>query len=164
MHACFCTSRHPGSRHPHHQGHTERWGLQSTAVVVQGRNKAGFSPFTEELFHYFCFLQDVFSNEFIFVPGKSFQVVVSPFSSGRRSERGLALSGFDELLIGGFIKQDFQEACLLLKKCGAVHVTQQEVMVSETGREVLDFLQTLLQPFINSYQVFLKSNHRTKPL
>lgn len=37
--------------------------------------------FTEELFDYFVFLQDVFSNEFIFVPGKSPQVVVSPFFS-----------------------------------------------------------------------------------
>uniref|UniRef100_H3DFV6 Glyceronephosphate O-acyltransferase n=2 Tax=Tetraodon nigroviridis TaxID=99883 RepID=H3DFV6_TETNG len=78
----------------------------------------------EELFNYFCFLQDVFSNEFVFVPGKSFQ--------------------------------DFKEACYLLKKCGAVLVTQQEVKVSDTGREVLDFLRALLQPFIASYQVVFR--------
>lgn len=57
------------------------------------------------------------------------------------------------LLIDGFDKQDFEEACFLLRKCGAVHVTQQAVSVSEAGREVLDFLQALLQPFISSYQV-----------
>ncbi|XP_056872633.1 dihydroxyacetone phosphate acyltransferase [Takifugu flavidus] len=78
----------------------------------------------EELFNYFFFLQDVFSNEFIFVPGKS--------------------------------SQDFNEACYLLKKCGAVHITQQEVNVSDRGQEVLDFLQALLQPFINSYQVVFR--------
>lgn len=61
----------------------------------------------------------------------------------------------DELLIDAFDKQDFKEACYLLKKCGAVLVTQQEVKVSDTGREVLDFLRALLQPFIASYQVIL---------
>lgn len=70
-------------------------------------------------------------------------------------ERIRAVKGLDELLTEGFDKQDFKEACFLLKKCGAVHITQQEVNVSDTGREVLDFLQTLLQPFINSYQVIL---------
>lgn len=66
-----------------------------------------------------------------------------------------AVKGLDELPIDGFDKQDFKEACSLLRKCGAVHVTQQAVSVSETGREVLEFLQTLLQPFISSYQVIL---------
>lgn len=65
-----------------------------------------------------------------------------------------AIKGLDELLIDGFDEQDFKEACFLLKKCGVVHVTQQEVTISETGREVLDFLRALLQPFITSYQVF----------
>lgn len=49
-----------------------------------GINMSFFLPFTEELFSYFCFLQDVFSDEFIFVPGKSFQVIVSPFFSARQ--------------------------------------------------------------------------------
>uniref|UniRef100_A0A8C4F1P6 Glyceronephosphate O-acyltransferase 2 n=1 Tax=Dicentrarchus labrax TaxID=13489 RepID=A0A8C4F1P6_DICLA len=74
----------------------------------------------DELFSFFCFLQDVFSNEFIFIPGKS--------------------------------PQDFEEACVLLKKCGAVNFSQQEVMVLDAGSEVLSFLQALLQPFIDSYQ------------
>ncbi|XP_042359374.1 dihydroxyacetone phosphate acyltransferase [Plectropomus leopardus] len=78
----------------------------------------------DELSAFFCFLQDVFSHEFIFIPGKS--------------------------------SQDFEEACFLLKKCGAVHVTQQEVTVSDAGLEVLSFLQALLQPFIDSYQVMFR--------
>lgn len=59
------------------------------------------------------------------------------------------------LLVSAFITQDFEEACFLLKKCGAVHVSQQEVTASAAGLEVLSFLQGLLQPFIDSYQVLL---------
>ncbi|KAM6906234.1 dihydroxyacetone phosphate acyltransferase [Lycodopsis pacificus] len=78
----------------------------------------------DELFAFFCFLRDVFSNEFIFVPGKS--------------------------------SQDFEEACVLLRKCGAVHISGQEVTVSDAGLEVLSFLQALLQPFVDSYQVMFR--------
>ncbi|XP_059212930.1 dihydroxyacetone phosphate acyltransferase [Centropristis striata] len=78
----------------------------------------------DELFDFFCFLRDVFSNEFIFIPGKS--------------------------------SQDFEEACFLLKKCGAAHMSEQEVKVSDTGLEVFSFLQALLQPFIDSYQVVFR--------
>lgn len=53
------------------------------------------------------------------------------------------------------MNQDFEEACFLLKKCGAVDISQQEVAVSDAGPEVLSFLRTLLQPFIDSYQVIL---------
>nr|XP_046228564.1 dihydroxyacetone phosphate acyltransferase [Scatophagus argus] len=78
----------------------------------------------DELFAFFCFLTEVLSNEFIFIPGKS--------------------------------SQDFEEACCLLKKCGAVCVSQQEVTVSDAGPEVLSFLRALLQPFIESYQVMFR--------
>ncbi|KAM9339219.1 dihydroxyacetone phosphate acyltransferase [Symphorus nematophorus] len=78
----------------------------------------------EELFTFFCFLQDVLANEFIFIPGKS--------------------------------SQDFEEASFFLKKCGAVHISQEEVTVSDAGLEVLSFLQALLQPFIDSYQVVFR--------
>ncbi|XP_033999769.1 dihydroxyacetone phosphate acyltransferase isoform X2 [Trematomus bernacchii] len=78
----------------------------------------------DELLAFFCFLRDVFSNEFIVIPGNS--------------------------------SQDFEEACSLLKKCGAVHVSEQEVTVSDAGLEVLSFLQALLQPFIDSYQVIFR--------
>uniref|UniRef100_A0A1A7WZS9 Uncharacterized protein n=1 Tax=Iconisemion striatum TaxID=60296 RepID=A0A1A7WZS9_9TELE len=78
----------------------------------------------DELLAYFCFLRDVFSNEFIFIPGRS--------------------------------SQDFEEACYLLKKCKAAHISQQEVTVSDSGLEVLSFLQELLKPFMNSYQLMFR--------
>uniref|UniRef100_A0A3P8SCX7 Si:ch73-21k16.5 n=1 Tax=Amphiprion percula TaxID=161767 RepID=A0A3P8SCX7_AMPPE len=78
----------------------------------------------KQLLGFFCFLQDVFSHEFIFVPGRS--------------------------------TQDFEEACFYLKKCGAVNIDDQEVTVPDSGLEVLSFLQKLLQPFIDSYQVVFR--------
>ncbi|XP_071335118.1 dihydroxyacetone phosphate acyltransferase [Trachinotus anak] len=78
----------------------------------------------DKLFTFFCFLQELFSYEFIFIPDK--------------------------------FSQDFEEACFLLKKCGAVHISQQEVTLSDTGLETLSFLQALLQPFIDSYQVMFR--------
>ncbi|XP_040919744.1 dihydroxyacetone phosphate acyltransferase [Toxotes jaculatrix] len=78
----------------------------------------------DELFSFFCFLQDLFSHEFIFIPDK--------------------------------LTEDFEEACFLLKKCGAVHISPQEVTLSDMGLEVLSFLQALLQPFIDSYQVMFR--------
>ncbi|XP_047430409.1 dihydroxyacetone phosphate acyltransferase isoform X2 [Mugil cephalus] len=78
----------------------------------------------DELFSFFCFLQDVFSSEFVFIPDGS--------------------------------SQDFEEACFLLKKCGAIHMSPQEVSVSDAGVEVLTFLQELLQPFVDSYQLMFR--------
>ncbi|XP_070843394.1 dihydroxyacetone phosphate acyltransferase [Chaetodon trifascialis] len=78
----------------------------------------------DELFTFFCFLQDIFSNEFIFIPGRS--------------------------------SQDFEDACSLLKKCEAVHISPQEVTVSDAGPEVLSFLRGLIQPFIDSYQLMFR--------
>ncbi|KAM4632971.1 dihydroxyacetone phosphate acyltransferase [Polymixia lowei] len=75
----------------------------------------------DELLAFFTFLQDIFSNEFVFIPGRS--------------------------------SQDFEEACSLLKKCGAVQTSQQEVTESEAGLQTTSFLRALLQPFIDSYQV-----------
>ncbi|XP_035534112.1 dihydroxyacetone phosphate acyltransferase [Morone saxatilis] len=95
-----------------------RPAMLATAIRVTESTQRG------ELFSFFCFLQDVFSNEFIFIPGKS--------------------------------PQDFEEACVLLKKCGAVNFSQQEVTVLDAGSEVLSFLQALLQPFIDSYQVMFR--------
>ncbi|RVE56045.1 hypothetical protein OJAV_G00232120 [Oryzias javanicus] len=82
------------------------------------------STHRDELLPFFSFLQDVFSYEFLFIPGESLQ--------------------------------DFEEACRLLKKCGAVHVNQQEVTAAQGGMEVLSFLQDLLKPFIDSYQLMFR--------
>ncbi|XP_033846661.1 dihydroxyacetone phosphate acyltransferase [Periophthalmus magnuspinnatus] len=77
----------------------------------------------DELFTFFCFLKEILSNEFIFVPGKS--------------------------------TQDFEEACFLMKDCGAILFSPEEVTVTEAGQEVVSFLCAFIQPFIRSYQVML---------
>ncbi|XP_055005422.1 dihydroxyacetone phosphate acyltransferase-like [Boleophthalmus pectinirostris] len=59
------------------------------------------------------------------------------------------------IFVPGKSTQDFEEACLLMKDCGAVHVKPEKVTVTEAGHEVLSFLCALLQPFIRSYQVML---------
>ncbi|KAG7508269.1 dihydroxyacetone phosphate acyltransferase-like [Solea senegalensis] len=95
-----------------------RPALLTTALDVTN------STHKDELFAFFSFLQDLFSSEFIFIPGK--------------------------------LSEDFEEACSLLKKCGAVHIDQQEVTLSHMGRETLSFLKALIQPFIDSYQMMFR--------
>ncbi|KAM9550974.1 dihydroxyacetone phosphate acyltransferase isoform 5-T5 [Salvelinus alpinus] len=75
----------------------------------------------EDIYSYFRFLLDLFSNDFIFITGRS--------------------------------SQDFEEACSLLRKCGAVQTSQQEVTSPEEGQSTTSFLRALLQPFIDAYQV-----------
>uniref|UniRef100_A0A4W6F061 Glyceronephosphate O-acyltransferase n=1 Tax=Lates calcarifer TaxID=8187 RepID=A0A4W6F061_LATCA len=50
---------------------------------------------------------------------------------------------------------DFEEACYLLVKTGALQVTQQEVLVTERGHRTLVFLTSMLDPFLQGYQVSL---------
>ncbi|KAM4522212.1 dihydroxyacetone phosphate acyltransferase isoform 2-T2 [Odontesthes bonariensis] len=95
-----------------------RPALLATAIRITKSTQKG------ELLPFFCFLRDVFSNEFIFIPGRS--------------------------------SQDFEEACCLLKKCGAVHIDREELTVLDTGLEVLSHLQELLKPFIDSYQLMFR--------
>lgn len=52
--------------------------------------------------------------------------------------------------------QDFEEACVLLQRRGVLHLSQQEVAMSDSGCEVLTFLQKLLRPFMDSYQVMFR--------
>lgn len=59
------------------------------------------------------------------------------------------------VFVPGKSSEDFEEACSLLKACGAVRISPDEVTVTEAGHEVLSFLRALLQPFIQSYQVTL---------
>ncbi|XP_038128284.1 dihydroxyacetone phosphate acyltransferase [Cyprinodon tularosa] len=63
---------------------------------------------------------------------------------------------YEFIFIPGRSTQDFEEACSLLEKCKAVHVSEWEVTVSDTGLEVLSFLQELLTPFIDSYQLMFR--------
>ncbi|KAJ8270015.1 hypothetical protein GJAV_G00109340 [Gymnothorax javanicus] len=78
----------------------------------------------DEVFRFFLFLLDVFSNEFIFIPG------------GREA--------------------DFEEACVLLKKCGAVQITDDDITVTEAGHATTSFLTAILWPFIEAYQIILR--------
>lgn len=56
------------------------------------------------------------------------------------------------VLLTGFV-QDFEEACYLLGKTGALQVTQHEVLVTERGHRTLTFLASMLDPFLQGYQV-----------
>lgn len=49
--------------------------------------------------------------------------------------------------------QDFEEACYLLLKTGALQVSAHELLVTEKGRRTLHFLSSLLDPFLQGYQV-----------
>lgn len=57
------------------------------------------------------------------------------------------------ILCPGATVQDFEEACYLLEKTGALQVTQQEVLVTESGHRTLAFLTSMLDPFLQGYQV-----------
>ncbi|XP_018535009.1 dihydroxyacetone phosphate acyltransferase [Lates calcarifer] len=57
------------------------------------------------------------------------------------------------ILCPGATVQDFEEACYLLVKTGALQVTQQEVLVTERGHRTLVFLTSMLDPFLQGYQV-----------
>nr|XP_057927233.1 dihydroxyacetone phosphate acyltransferase isoform X2 [Doryrhamphus excisus] len=60
------------------------------------------------------------------------------------------------ILCPGATVQDFEEACYLLEKTGALQVTQQEVLVTEGGQRTLGFLTGALGPFLQGYQVLCR--------
>ena len=51
------------------------------------------------------------------------------------------------------VNQDFEEACSLLGKAGVIQCCQEEISVTDAGQQTMTFLKTLLQPFMDSYQV-----------
>ncbi|XP_076872576.1 dihydroxyacetone phosphate acyltransferase [Brachyhypopomus gauderio] len=57
------------------------------------------------------------------------------------------------ILCPGAAVQDFEEACYLLEKCGAVQDLQQDIVMSQSGHTVLTFLCSVLDPFLQGYQV-----------
>ncbi|XP_017286889.1 dihydroxyacetone phosphate acyltransferase isoform X2 [Kryptolebias marmoratus] len=57
------------------------------------------------------------------------------------------------ILSPGAAVQDFEEACYLLVKSGALQINQQEVLVTETGQKTLTFLTSSLDPFLQGYQM-----------
>lgn len=57
------------------------------------------------------------------------------------------------ILCPGASVQDFEEACCLLTRCGAVQASQQDVVMSSSGENTLDFLCSIMEPFLQGYQV-----------
>lgn len=49
--------------------------------------------------------------------------------------------------------QDFEEGCYLLCKSEAIQVMTRDILVTEKGNTVLEFLIGLFKPFVDSYQV-----------
>lgn len=57
------------------------------------------------------------------------------------------------ILCPGATVQDFEEACFLLLKTGALQLNQQEILVTHRGHTTMGFLSRMLLPFIQGYQV-----------
>ncbi|XP_037100114.1 dihydroxyacetone phosphate acyltransferase [Syngnathus acus] len=57
------------------------------------------------------------------------------------------------ILCDGATVQDFDEACYLLEKTGALQVSQHDVEVTKRGQRTLDFLTGVLEPFLQGYLV-----------
>ncbi|XP_014894223.1 dihydroxyacetone phosphate acyltransferase isoform X1 [Poecilia latipinna] len=49
--------------------------------------------------------------------------------------------------------QDFEEACYLLVKSAVLQIHQQEVLVTDSGHRTLAFLTSILDPFVQGYQM-----------
>uniref|UniRef100_A0A8B9JJC1 Glyceronephosphate O-acyltransferase n=1 Tax=Astyanax mexicanus TaxID=7994 RepID=A0A8B9JJC1_ASTMX len=62
------------------------------------------------------------------------------------------------ILCPGAAVQDFEEACFLLGKCGAIQELQQDIVTCQSGQTTLAFLCSVLDPFLQGYQVILYIN------
>ncbi|XP_028623567.1 dihydroxyacetone phosphate acyltransferase [Grammomys surdaster] len=78
----------------------------------------------EDVFSCFSFLRNVFSDEFIFLPGNTLR--------------------------------DFEEGCYLLCKTEAMQMTGKDIILTDKGNAVLQFLTGLFKPFVESYQLLSK--------
>ncbi|XP_053499455.1 dihydroxyacetone phosphate acyltransferase [Ictalurus furcatus] len=95
----------------------------------------------------------------VFVRPALLAVAMQTANSNRRDElynsfnilRNIFSNEF--ILCPGASVQDFEEACCLLVKCGAVQELKQEVVMSSSGQTTLSFLCSLLEPFLHGYQV-----------
>lgn len=93
-------------------------------------------------------------------------------SSNQKQEVFNAFSFLRNMLSNEFILspgatvQDFEEACYLLGKTGALQVTQHEVLVAERGHRTLTFLTSMLDPFLQGYQMVCRflCEEATEPL
>uniref|UniRef100_A0A671QQU7 Dihydroxyacetone phosphate acyltransferase-like n=1 Tax=Sinocyclocheilus anshuiensis TaxID=1608454 RepID=A0A671QQU7_9TELE len=57
------------------------------------------------------------------------------------------------ILCPGDSVQDFEEACYLLMKRGVLQVSEHEIVMSASGHSTLAFLSSVLDPFLQGYQV-----------
>lgn len=57
------------------------------------------------------------------------------------------------ILCPGDSVQDFEEACYLLAKRGALEVSEHEIVMSASGHSTFMFLCAVLEPFMQGYQV-----------
>ncbi|XP_030637450.1 dihydroxyacetone phosphate acyltransferase [Chanos chanos] len=53
-------------------------------------------------------------------------------------------------------EQDFDQACALLQRSGAVCADEHSLNVTEEGQTTLHFLQTMLEPFIQTYKMVFR--------
>ncbi|XP_030695404.1 dihydroxyacetone phosphate acyltransferase [Globicephala melas] len=96
--------------------------VRPSLVAVALQMTPGFRK--EDVYSCFRFLCNVFSDEFIFLPGDALK--------------------------------DFEEGCYLLCKSEATQVTTRDILVTEKGNTVLEFLIGLFKPFVESYQIICK--------
>ncbi|XP_007127663.2 dihydroxyacetone phosphate acyltransferase isoform X1 [Physeter macrocephalus] len=96
--------------------------VRPSLVAVALQMTPGFRK--EDVYSCFRFLCNVFSDEFIFLPGNALK--------------------------------DFEEGCYLLCKSEATQVTTRDILVTEKGNTVLEFLIGLFKPFVESYQIICK--------
>lgn len=52
-----------------------------------------------------------------------------------------------------FLLQDFEEGCYLLCKTEIMQMTGKDIILTDKGNAVLQFLTGLFKPFVESYQV-----------
>ncbi|PNJ43547.1 GNPAT isoform 3, partial [Pongo abelii] len=60
------------------------------------------------------------------------------------------------IFLPGNTLKDFEEGCYLLCKSEAIQVTTKDILVTEKGNTVLEFLIGLFKPFVKSYQIICK--------
>uniref|UniRef100_A0A2K5D628 Dihydroxyacetone phosphate acyltransferase n=1 Tax=Aotus nancymaae TaxID=37293 RepID=A0A2K5D628_AOTNA len=60
------------------------------------------------------------------------------------------------IFLPGNTLKDFEEGCYLLCKSEAIQVTMKDILVTEKGNTVLEFLIGLFKPFVESYQIICK--------
>ncbi|KAB0398390.1 hypothetical protein E2I00_009346, partial [Balaenoptera physalus] len=164
--------------------------VRPSLVAVALQMTPGFRK--EDVYSCFRFLCNVFSDEFIFLPGNALkyfldllralpskckeyglsvqsegksvaQVTISeahqvfgPQQSGKACRISWCLPCSEGTGLHMLSPADFEEGCYLLCKSEAAQVTTRDILVTEKGNTVLEFLIGLFKPFVESYQIICK--------